>query len=628
MPESHEADFEYIVVGSGAGGGPLAANLARAGHSVLLLEAGGEDEGDTYSVPAFHAMASEDPLMSWNYFVRHYEEDDRQRRDDKFVPARDGVLYPRSATLGGCTAHNALITVYPHNHDWDEIADVSGDRTWESAAMRRYFERLERCSYEDRPWALARIKLLANVLRHVPWVADRVANLGKHGFDGWLSTSMASPTLALHDRQIIDVVLAAAEDALANQLGRPLAALERLETYPDPNDWRVQGDGTEGLWMVPLATRSGRRNGTRELIDEVRRRHPKQLVVKSHALVERVLLGDGNRATGVEYVDCAHAYRADPSAVAEISGSRQQVFARREVILSAGAFNSPQLLMLSGIGPQDDLRRLGIELRVDLPGVGKNLQDRYEIGVISQMKQDFALTRDCLFAASPGDDSTDPCYQEWLAGRGVYTSNGVVVAITKRSFPDRPDPDLFMFGLPAYFKGYYPTYSQALERNRNLFTWAILKAHTRNTAGTVMLRSADPRDPPLINFHYFDEGNDTNGEDLSSLVKGVGFVRGLLEKMDGVVNAELLPGPNVSSEQEIAQFIKDNAWGHHASCTCKIGAPGDPSAVLDGRFRVRGVSNLRVVDASVFPRIPGFFIVSAVYMISEKASAVMLSEVS
>src|SRR5258708_19284262 len=110
-----------------------------------------------------------------------------------------------------------------------------GGRTWESGATRRYVGRLERCSYEDRPWAQARIKLLANVLRHVPWVADRVANLGKHGFDGWLSTSMASPTLALHDRQIIDVVLAAAEAALANQLGRPLAAPARLDAPPHPH---------------------------------------------------------------------------------------------------------------------------------------------------------------------------------------------------------------------------------------------------------------------------------------------------------------------------------------------------------------------------------------------------------
>jgi choline dehydrogenase len=594
---------------------------------VLLLEAGGEGVGDTYSVPAYHALASEDPAMSWNYFVRHYHEDDRQRRDDKFVSAQDGVLYPRSATLGGCTAHNALITVYPHNHDWDEIAQVTGDETWTSARMRAYFERLERCTYEDRPWALARIKLLSDLLRHVPWLADHVANLGRHGFNGWLTTSLAPTSLALHDSQILEVVFGAAKAALENHLGRPLAALERLETYPDPNDWRVQLDGTEGLWMVPMATRSGRRNGTRERIDEVRRRHPKQLAVRTHALVSRILFGDRNRAVGVEFLDCAHAYRADPSAVAEVTGQAQQVFAGREVILSAGAFNTPQLLMLSGIGPKDDLQRLGIEVRVDLPGVGKNLQDRYEIGVISRMKQTFSLTRDCLFEASPGDGS-DPCYQEWLAGKGVYTSNGVVVAITKRSFKDRPDPDLFMFGLPAYFKGYYPGYSLALERHRDLFTWAILKAHTRNTAGTVSLRSTDPCDTPRIDFHYFDESNDTQGEDLASLVNAVGFVRGVLKCMDEAVDAELLPGPGVSSESEIAQFIKDNAWGHHASCTCKIASADDPDGVLDSRFRVRGVSSLRVVDASVFPRIPGFFIVSAVYMISEKASAAMLAEAS
>src|SRR5260370_33433564 len=118
MPESHEADFEYIVVGSGAGGGPLAANLARAGHSVLLLEAGGEDEGDTYSVPAFHAMASEDPLMSWNYFVRHYEEDDRQRRTDQIEPAPGRVSYTRCPTLGGCSHRQPLVTVSPHHTQW------------------------------------------------------------------------------------------------------------------------------------------------------------------------------------------------------------------------------------------------------------------------------------------------------------------------------------------------------------------------------------------------------------------------------------------------------------------------------------------------------------------------------
>ena len=118
---------------------------------MLLLEAGGDDEPYTYQVPAFHALAAEDPVLRWDYFVRHYADESRQRRDWKYakVPAafsRGGVLYPRAGTLGGCTAHNAMITVYPHDADWDGIARATGDRSWRAAAMRRWFEQLEACA--------------------------------------------------------------------------------------------------------------------------------------------------------------------------------------------------------------------------------------------------------------------------------------------------------------------------------------------------------------------------------------------------------------------------------------------------------------------------------------------------
>jgi choline dehydrogenase len=188
-----------------------------------------------------------------------------------------------------------------------------------------------------------------------------------------------------------------------------------------------------------------------------------------------------------------------------------------------------------------------------------------------------------------------------------------------------PEPDLFVFGLPASFQGYYPGYSKELERHRNTFTWAILKAHTRNRAGTVRLRSADPRDVPEINFRYFDEGNDTEGEDLDAMVSGVRFVRSLLRHVP-LHEEELVPGPDIGTDDEVRTFVRDNAWGHHASCTCKLGRPDDPTAVLDSSFRVLGTQSLRVVDASVFPRIPGFFVVTPVYMISEKASDVILAD--
>jgi choline dehydrogenase len=282
--------------------------------------------------------------------------------------------------------------------------------------------------------------------------------------------------------------------------------------------------------------------------------------------------------------------------------------------------------MLSGIGPQAELAQHGIDVRVDAPGVGRNLQDRYEVGVVSRMKRDLAILQGATFKAPAPGEPPDPQFRQWQQGRGVYTTNGAIIAIIKRSAPTRAEPDLYLFGLAGYFKGYFPGYSKLVTRDKNYFTWAVLKAHTRNTAGTVTLRSRDPRDTPDINFHYFDEGNDASGEDLDAVVAGVEFVREISTRAGGLIEEEVVPGASVRTRDELRQFVKDNAWGHHASCTCKIGLRSDAMAVLDSKFRVHGTRNLRVVDASVFPRIPGFFIVSAVYMVSEKASADILAD--
>ena len=157
--------YEYVIVGSGAGGGPLAARLALAGHKTLLIEAG-DDQGhnDNYTVPAFSAKSSEDEEMAWNFFVRHYEDDDRQARDYKTSydtpdgqeytgvdpPAGStmkGTLYPRAGTLGGCTAHNALVTVYPHRSDFEYLATLTGDESWSPDSMREYFVKMENNGY-------------------------------------------------------------------------------------------------------------------------------------------------------------------------------------------------------------------------------------------------------------------------------------------------------------------------------------------------------------------------------------------------------------------------------------------------------------------------------------------------
>ena len=615
---SAQPECEYVIVGSGAGGGTLAARLAEAGRTVVLLEAGGDPQAltntrlpDDYQVPVFHPFASENEAIKWDFFVRHYANDVIQQRDEKYRKANngqlvDGILYPRAGTLGGCTAHNALILVYPHNADWNAIADLTGDPSWKAEHMRTYFQRLENCHHRLLPYR---------------WLAKLGIDPTRHGWHGWLQTEQSIPKTALSDRDLEEVLFRSAFAAF-KEVGHDIKNWGwALEGQLDPNDWRLVKDDAVGICYTPLASRQHQRMGARERVMETSSKYPDRLKVYLNALATKVLFDEGNRAIGVEYLSGERLYRAHAN-ISSSPGEIRQVVASREVILAGGAFNTPQLLMLSGIGPRGVLERHQIAVRVDLPGVGKNLQDRYEIGVVNRMKQDWPVLAGAKFARG------DSQYQQWANGRqGVYTSNGAVLAVIKRSSTDRPLPDLFCFAVLGLFKGYFPGYSALFSERLNYMTWAILKAHTINRAGEVTLRSGDPRDMPDVNFHYFDEGSDTQREDLDSVIDGIKFVRLMTAqlKRDGLIEQEELPGDQVQSDEDLRNFVRYNAWGHHASCTCAIGRMED-GGVLTSDFRVHGTTGLRIVDASVFPRIPGFFIVSAVYMIAEKAADVILGQ--
>jgi choline dehydrogenase len=622
-PTSHPPDCEYLVIGSGAGGGTVAARLAEAGKRVILLEAGGDPRrlsgGDAvtrddnrlphdYDVPAFHAFASENTAMAWDFFVRHYADDGVQRRDSKFVEQQDksradGIYYPRAGTLGGCTAHNAMILVYPHNADWDYIATLTRDSSWSSANMRRYFERLENC-------------------RHRPlhrWLAKLGFNPTRHGWHGWLPTEKAIPMAAMKDRRLARAIHDCAREAFLEDR-HPIDRVRwMLKGWLDPNDWRLVRDNAVGIRYLPLTTDRHARTGTRERLLAVSSRYPDRLKIVMNALATKVILDDDRRAIGVEFLEGERLYRAYTPASTRAGASRS-LYASHEVILAGGAFNSPQLLMLSGIGPPDVLREQGIEPRVLLPGVGANLQDRYEVGVVNRMSMPaWDVYKGAAF------DASDPQFAEWSAGRtGVYATNGSILTLFKRSTPDVPLPDLFCMALLANFTGYYPGYSGVFAKDLNALTWVVLKGHTTNHAGRVTLRSKDPRDTPAIDFNYFTDGGNA---DLKAVVEGVKFVRRVTHKLRecGLVAREETPGDDVVDDEALANFVRANAWGHHACGTCAIGAP-EAGGVLSSDFRVHGTRNLRVVDASVFPRIPGFFIVSAVYMIAEKAAEVLLSD--
>jgi choline dehydrogenase-like flavoprotein len=603
-------EYEYIVVGSGAGGGTLAARLAEAGKRVALLEAGGDGKvlaGADYAVPAFHGFASENETMRWDFFVRHYADEATQRADPKYraevagAPV-DGVLYPRAGTLGGCTAHNAMILVYPHNEDWEYIARLTGDESWRAPAMRRYFERLENCRHRPLQRLLSKIGI----------------NPTRHGWNGWLSTEQVLPREVLRSKDLVETIMDSAYAAFMDDGHRFQRLGWFLEGLLDPNDWRLVQRNAVGLRSVPLTTHKGERMGARERVLQVAEKYPDRLTVFLNALATRVLFDEHQRAVGVEYLQGERLYRAHASP-SDAPAQTHTLRARREVILAGGAFNTPQLLMLSGIGSPETLRRHGIPVRVPLPGVGKNLQDRYEVGVVNRMNRDWDVYKGATFTPD------DPQYAEWSRTRsGVYTANGAVVTLFRHSAVAAELPDLFCMSLLARFQGYYPSYARDSVSAHHYLTWMVLKAHTRNRAGEVTLRSADPRDMPRIVFHSFAQGGE---EDLRAVLDGVRFVRKLAAPLrkQGLIVEEELPGDALQTDEELEAFIRANAWGHHASCTCPIGDP-ESGGVLRGDFRVHGTQGLRVVDASAFPRIPGFFIACAVYMIAEKAAEVILTD--
>ncbi len=594
---------DYVIVGSGAGGGTLAARLAERGATVVVLEAGGDPRQapgmpEDYDVPAFHAQASENPATAWNFRVHHYADPARAARDPK-SDAR-GVLYPRAGTLGGCTAHHAMIFMAPPPGDWDDIAALTGDASWSGANMRRYFERIESCNHRPiRRW-----------LTRLGWQDPT-----RHGWGGWLGVQTAMPVEAFGDRAMLGTMLVSALAALGGAKTWRGWLARLFVGKGDPNDVRM--GGAEGIWTIPLATTGHARQGTRERLREVAARHPDRLHIELDALATRVVLDAGGRAVGVEYLKGARLYGATPDASTE-AGTRCRIDAAKEVILCGGAFNTPQLLMLSGIGPASELARLGIPLDVDLPGVGANLQDRYEVGVVFRMVRDWAAMRAARFRRG------DPPFKRWSGRRrGMYISNGVAVGVSRRSGPATgPDADLWLMALLARFEGYATGYSKVIAETHDCLTWAILKGRTGNRSGTVRLHSTDARRPPRIDFNYFGEGG---AADLAAVAEGVGIARDLAAASAGagLIAEELTPGAHISGAM-LDRWIEDHAWGHHACGTAAIGPRGS-GGVLDADFRVHGVPRLRVVDASVFPRIPGFFISSAVMMVAEKAADAILA---
>jgi choline dehydrogenase-like flavoprotein len=368
---------------------------------------------------------------------------------------------------------------------------------------------------------------------------------------------------------------------------RPLTRrfVEAAQAAGIPANADVNSPEQDGVGMTQVFQRKGRRWSA---ADAYLRPASKRsnLTVKPGAEVLSVVLEDG-RAAGVRWRDSR--------------GRPQESRAKREVVLSAGAIGSPQLLMLSGIGPEDHLRSVGIEPRVEIAGVGENLQDH----------PFFLLCYESTEPESLADAEKPRALLEFLLRRsGPLTSNVGEAMAFIRTRPGLPAADVQLLFGPTY---YHDHGFETIDGHAFSLAAALITPRSR---GRLRLRSADPEvKPELVGNHLAEP------EDLASLIAAFRVLReiGRTEPLNSVRGPELVPGPDVESDSEIEAFLRrETELLYHPVGTCRMGS--DQRAVVDPQLRVNGVEGLRVADASVMPVITGGNTNAPTIMIGEKAA--------
>lgn len=358
-----------------------------------------------------------------------------------------------------------------------------------------------------------------------------------------------------------------------------------------PRNYDFNGVNPEGVGSFQVTQKNGRRCSTaRAYLKPARTRPNLTVITKAHAT--RVLF-EHDRAVGVEY---------------RHQGSPQEVRAKQEVILSAGAIQSPQLLMLSGVGEAQQLQNIGVEVRHHLPGVGQNLQDHLDTILVQACTQPVSYGITWRTVLRGGMD----LLRYLVAGRGMFTTNGAEGCGVIRSTPDEKRPDLQFHFSPGKLRNH--------ARDLRFLCGEGVSVHVCSlrpkSRGEIRLSSADPMVPPDIHANYL-----THPEDIEHLVHGFKWARKIIgeKAFDAYRGEEIVPGSAVVSDDDIRKFIRDKAETiYHPIGTCKMG--NDPLAVVDAQLRVHGLSGLRVVDASIMPLLVGGNTNAPVVMIAEKAS--------
>jgi choline dehydrogenase len=376
--------------------------------------------------------------------------------------------------------------------------------------------------------------------------------------------------------------------SLENPLHAAWLAAAAEAGYPETLD--VNGYQQEGFGRMDMTVARGRRwSAANAYLRPAMRRA--NLRVLTHALATRIVF-EGRRAVALEYLHDGKSHRVEVDA---------------ELILSGGPINSPQLLKLSGVGPEAELRALGIDVVKHLPGVGENLQDHLEFYFQVACKEPITLYSSINLMSRARIGARWLLRKDGLGATNHFESCGFI-----RSRPGIPYPDIQYHFLPMAVA--YDGSTLAQEHG--------FQAHVgpmrSKSRGWVRLKSADPHDKPRIQFNYM-----SHPDDWAEMRACVRLTREIFAQraFDRYRGRELQPGEGVSTDAQIDDFIRDKVESaYHPSCSCKMGAAADPWAVVDAETRVHGLERLRVVDSSIMPQVTTGNLNAPTIMLAEKAA--------
>jgi choline dehydrogenase len=389
--------------------------------------------------------------------------------------------------------------------------------------------------------------------------------------------------------------LGTTDSPLDNPAYQAFIAAGRQAGYPVTDDFN--GPQQEGLGGYQRTIFDGKRSNTaRAFLHPILDSRP-NLSVISHAHVTRLLF-EGERCVGVAYA-------------VKRGAAEKQIFADAEVILAAGAFQSPQILMLSGIGPADSLRAAGLAVKLDHPEVGRNLQDHLVVDLLVESTQPITA-----WAARKGLLKFKVAWDYFTANKGPGRDNYLQAGAFLSTRPGLEQPDMQIHFVNALVKDHAQT---EIKADGFTFHSCQLRPHSR---GTITLNSADPFETPLIDPNYL-----TAEEDWRVAREGLRMMRDIVaqQAFDGLRGAEMLPGPTVQSDEDLNAYIRATAETiYHPVSTCRMGI--DAASVVDPELKVRGIKGLRVIDASVMPTLVSGNTNAPTIMIAEKAADMIMGK--